>query len=299
MQNYVHLHCQRSLDKCFENSSWTHYDVTVHYVGTHSILTFFAFFKFLSLFHLAVLGSVSSSFVAVSLIGIMSYHHCPWSLSSSYMPSNSAASSLARSVDNAIVAVLLTVALDSLFFMVVCLLVFSLVEFMGSAVVELAVLELRSIVEILCPSFHFHHHYQQFKKGEHLSTKAANILLTHLPLILLSLLSLVLYPFSSCKSTKERCHYVTQQVGLVKNPLGILTTSPSTFCHESFKKPTIFPIILSSLYDGFITSVNSPFVTFVIWVFLLVWTIYQQFILLIKFCSLLGFNASMQINKCG
>ena len=77
MQNYVHLHCQRSLDKCFENSSWTHYDVTVHYVGTHSILTFFAFFKFLSLFHLAVLGSVSSSFVAVSLIGIMSYHHCP------------------------------------------------------------------------------------------------------------------------------------------------------------------------------------------------------------------------------
>jgi hypothetical protein len=30
-----------------------------------------------------------------------------------------------------------------------------------------------------------------------------------------------------------------------------------------------------------------------------VWTIYQQFILLIKFCSLLGFNASMQINKCG
>ena len=72
-----HLHCQRSLDKCFENSSWAHYDVTVHYVGTHSILTFFAFFKFLSLFHLAVLGSVSSSFVAVSLIGIMSYHHCP------------------------------------------------------------------------------------------------------------------------------------------------------------------------------------------------------------------------------
>ena len=107
LQNYVHLHYQRSPDKCFDNSSWTHYNVTVHYVGTHSILTFFAFFKFLSLFHFAVLGSVSSSFVAVILIGIMSYDHCPWSLSSSYMPSNSAASSLARSVDNAVVAVLL------------------------------------------------------------------------------------------------------------------------------------------------------------------------------------------------
>ena len=258
MQNYVHLHCQRSLDKCFENSSWTHYDVTVHHVRTHSILThFFAFFKFLSLYHLAVLGSVSSSFVAVSLIGIMSYHHCPWSLSSSYMPSNSAASSLARSVDNAIVAVLLTVALDSLFFMVVCLLVFSLVEFTGSAVVELAVLEFRSIVEILSLSFHFHLHYQQFKKGEHLSTKVVNILLTHLPLLLLSLLSLVLYSSTSCKSTKESCHYVTQQVGLVKNPLVIVTTSPSTFCHESTKEPTIFPIIVSSLYDGFITYLST------------------------------------------
>ena len=170
---------------------------------------------------------------------------------------------------------------------------------MGSAVVELAVVEFISIVEILSLSFHFHLHYQQFKKGEHLSTKVVNILLTHLPLLLLSLLSLVLYSSTSCKSTKESCHYVTQQVGLVKNPLGIETISPSTFCNESIKKPVIFPIILSSLYDGFITSVNSPFVSFVIWVFLLVWIIYHQFILLIKFRSLLGFNASMQINKCG
>ena len=105
------------------------------------------------------------------------------------MPSNSAASSLARSVDNAVVAVLLTVALALLFFFVVGLLVFSLVEFTGSVVV---VLEFRSIVEILSLPFHFHHHYQQFKKGEHLSTKVANILLTHLPLLLLSLLSVVL-----------------------------------------------------------------------------------------------------------
>ncbi len=113
--------------------------------------------------------------------------------------------------------------------------------------VELAVLEFRSIVEILCLSFHFHHHYQQFKKEEHLSTKAVNILLTHLPLILLSLLSLVLYSSTSCKSTKESCHNVTQQVGLVKIPLGILTTSPFTFCYESINEPTILPIILSSL----------------------------------------------------
>ena len=215
------------------------------------------------------------------------------------MHSDSADSSLARSVNNTVVAVLLTVALALLFFMVVGLLVFSLVEFTGSAVVELAVLEFRSIVEILSLSFHFHLHYQQFKKGEHLSTKVVNILLTFLPLLLLSLLSLVLYSSTSCKSTKESCHYVTQQVGLVKNPLGIETISPSTFCHESIKKPVIFPIILSSLYDGFITSVNSPLVSFVIWVFLLVWIIYHQFILLIKFRSLLGFNASMQINKCG
>ena len=56
------------------------------------------------------------------------------------MPSNSAASSLARSVDNTVAAVLLTVALALLFFMVVGLLVFSLVELMGSAVVHFAVL---------------------------------------------------------------------------------------------------------------------------------------------------------------
>ncbi len=57
------------------------------------------------------------------------------------MPSNSAASSLARSVDNAVVAVLLTVALAFLVCMVVGLLVFSLVAVMGSAVVDFAVLE--------------------------------------------------------------------------------------------------------------------------------------------------------------
>ena len=179
------------------------------------------------------------------------------------MPSNSADSSLVRSVDNTVVAVLLTVALALLFCMVVCLLVFSLVEFTGSAVVDLAVLEFSSFVENLSLPFHFHHHYQQFKKGEHLSTKVVNILLIHLPLLLLSLLSSVLYPSTSCKSTKESCHYVTQQAGLVEIPLGILTTSPSTFCDESIsKEPTIFPIILSSLYDGFITSVNSPHVFF-------------------------------------
>ena len=49
-----------------------------------------------------MLGSVSSSLVAVSFIRIMSSHHCPIILSSSYMPSNSAASSLARSVDNTV-----------------------------------------------------------------------------------------------------------------------------------------------------------------------------------------------------
>ncbi len=76
------------------------------------------------------------------------------------MPSNSADSSLVRSVDNTVVAVLLTVALALLFFMVVGLLVFSLVEFTSSAVVDLAVLEFSSIVEFLSLPFHFHHHYQ-------------------------------------------------------------------------------------------------------------------------------------------
>ncbi len=179
------------------------------------------------------------------------------------MPSNSADSSLVRSVDNTVVAVLLTVALALLFFMVVGLLVFSLVVLTDSAVVDLGVLEFRSIVEILSLSFHFHHHFQQCKKREQLSTTVANILPTLRPLLLLSLLSWIQYSSTSCKSTKESCHYVTQQVGLVKNPLGILTTSPSTFCDESIsKEPTIFPIILSSLYDGFITSVNSPHVFF-------------------------------------
>ena len=71
------------------------------------------------------------------------------------MPSNSADSSLVRSVDNTVVAVLLTVALALLIFMVVGLLVFSLVAFMGSAVVDFAVLEFRSIVEFLSLPFSF------------------------------------------------------------------------------------------------------------------------------------------------
>ena len=75
------------------------------------------------------------------------------------MHSDSADSSLARSVNNTVVAVLLTVALALLFFMVVGLLVFSLVAVMGSVVVDFAVLEFRSIVEIFSFLFHFHHHY--------------------------------------------------------------------------------------------------------------------------------------------
>ncbi len=78
---YAHLSCQRSPDSCFETSSWTHYDVTVHHVRTHTIHTIFAFFKVLILFHFAVLSSVTSSLVGVSSIGIMSRimscHHCP------------------------------------------------------------------------------------------------------------------------------------------------------------------------------------------------------------------------------
>ncbi len=163
---------------------------------THTILIFLAFFKFFSLFHLAVLGSVTSILVSVSSIGIIFCHHCPSSLSSSYMPSNSAASSLARSVDNTVVAVFLTVALALLFFMVVGLLVFSLVELMGSAVVELTVLEFRSIVEILSLPFHSHHLFQQCKKGEQLYPTVTKILPTLLPLLLRSLLSLILN--SSC-----------------------------------------------------------------------------------------------------
>ena len=105
------------------------------------------------------------------------------------MPSNSAASSLARCIDNAVVAILLTMALASLFVMVVGLLVFSLVELMGSAVVDLAVLEFSSIVEILSLPFHSHHLFQQCKKGEQLSPKVTKILLMILPLLLLSLRS--------------------------------------------------------------------------------------------------------------
>ena len=94
------------------------------------------------------------------------------------MHSNSADSSLARSVNNTVVAVLLTVALASLFVLVVGLLVFSLVELMGSAVVELAVLEFSSIVEILSLPFHSYHLFQQCKKGEQLFPTVTNILPT-------------------------------------------------------------------------------------------------------------------------
>ena len=90
--------------------------------------------------------------------------------------------------------------------MVVGLLVFSLVELMGSAVVDFAVLVFRSIVEILSFLFHFHHHFQQCKKREKLSTTVANILQTLRPLLLLSLLSWIQYSSTSCKSTKESWH---------------------------------------------------------------------------------------------
>jgi len=130
----------------------------------------------------------------------------PSSLNSSYMPSNSEYSSLARTIDNTVVAILLTVALASLFVMVVGLLVFSLVELMGSAVVDLAVLEFSSIVEILFLPFHSHHLFQQCKKGEQLSPTVTKILPTLLPLLLLSLLSLILNYSTSCKSSKESCH---------------------------------------------------------------------------------------------
>ncbi len=40
MPKYMHLSFQKSPDSCFENSSWTYYDETVHYVRTHPILTF-------------------------------------------------------------------------------------------------------------------------------------------------------------------------------------------------------------------------------------------------------------------
>ncbi len=257
----MHLSCQRSPAQCFENSSWTQYNVTVHYVRTHTIFTFFCILQISQFISLGFVGFCFFQFCSCQFYWnhVLPSHH---SLPVKYLTIHQLPVWLG--LYTTLCTVLLTVALALLFVMVLGLLVFSLMELRGSAVVDLAVLEFRSIVEILSLSFHFHLHYQQFKKGEHLSTKVVNILLTHLPLLLLSLLSLVLYSSTSCKSTKESCHYVTQQVGLVKNPLGIETISPSTFCHESIKKPVIFPIILSSLYDGFITSVNSPLVSFVI-----------------------------------
>ena len=157
-----------------------------------------------------MLGSVTSSLVAVSSIGIMSgimsCHHCPIITVFQLHAFQFSSFQLARSIDNAVVAVLLTVALASLFVLVVGLLVFSLVEFMGSAVVDLAVLEFSSIVEILSLPFHSHHLFQQCKKGEQLSPTVTNILPTLLPLLLLSLLSLILNSSTSCKSSKECCH---------------------------------------------------------------------------------------------
>ena len=157
-----------------------------------------------------MLGSVTSSLVAVSSIGIMSgimsCHHCPIITVFQLHAFQFSSFQLARSIYNAVVAVLLTVALASLFVLVVGLLVFSLVELMGSAVVELAVLEFSSIVEILSLPFHSHHLLQQCKKGEQLSPTVTNILPTLLPLLLLSLLSLILNSSTSCKSSKECCH---------------------------------------------------------------------------------------------
>ena len=113
------------------------------------------------------------------------------SLSSSYMPSNSAASSLARSVDNTVLARFVGVQFGGL---------------MVSAVVDLAVLEFSSIVEILSLPFHSHHLFQQCKKGEQLSPTVTKILPTLLPLLLLSFLSLIRHSSTSCKSSEESCH---------------------------------------------------------------------------------------------
>ena len=155
LKKYVHLSCQRSPDSCFETSSWTHYDVTVHHVRTHTIYTILAFFKVLILFYFAVLSSVTSSLVGVSSIGIMFYHHCPiitlfqlhaFQFSSFQFGQVCRQHCGCTFVDSGF-------SLD--ISMVVGLVVFSLVELTSYAVVNLIVLEFRSIVEILSFPFIF------------------------------------------------------------------------------------------------------------------------------------------------
>ncbi len=82
-RNMWNQRCQRSPRSCFKNSSWTHYDATVHFVRTYTILTFLAFFSFFSLF--------TSSLVAVSSTGLTFCHHCHhhhpvWQLLVTWLP---------------------------------------------------------------------------------------------------------------------------------------------------------------------------------------------------------------------
>ena len=83
------------------------------------------------------------------------------------MASNSAASSLARSVSNAVDAVLLAGVLALLVLEVIGLLVLNLVALLGSVVAGLAVLWFSSIVTIFL-FLVFVHHHQQCKKKENI-----------------------------------------------------------------------------------------------------------------------------------
>ena len=95
------------------------------------------------------------------------------------------------------------------------------------------------------------------EEEEQFHPTVAIVLLMLFLLLLLYLLSWTLNCSTSCKSAKENCLQVTQQVVLVKISLGIWSTSLSTFC-QSINEPIIFLILLSSHYHDFITSVNSP-----------------------------------------
>ncbi len=93
------------------------------------------------------------------------------------------------------------------------------------------------------------------EEGKQLSPKVANVLLMLLLLLLLSLLSWTLNCSTSCKSAKENCLQVTQQVGLVKIPLGI---DLQAFQHSVSQSMSL---LFSSFSSALIIITSSPLLT--------------------------------------
>ena len=156
------------------------------------------------------------------------------------------------------------------------LLVFSLVAFMGSAVVDFAVLEFRSIVEIFLFSLSFSSSLSAMQEKGQLSTRVANILPTCLPLLLLSLLSWILYSSTSCKSIKKVVTMSPSKLDMLKSHLAFYLPALHYSVMSQSRSPPFSPSYWALFFMASLPLSTLQLLSFVFWVFLLVWIIYHQ-----------------------